>query len=172
MRVLILGNMWSLLFGPPTLCYLIFLLCIDKCFDWKWIFDKRCLGATINSSSCQQFDCSVLKIFFFFMCLTLPKNIAWVFCLLWRKRDYFLFWWCQCWGCTLNSYSRVNLQSHILRETWNILSELSWLLERKNASMMPNQQKGSLMSLVVDLQNVLIIQAFLITLPLCILTKF
>lgn len=46
---------------------------------------------------------------------------------------------------------------------WNISSELSQLLKRKNASMLPNPQNWSLMNLVVELQNELLIQPFLIS---------
>lgn len=129
-----------------------------------WIFGKRCLGATINSPSQHVNGLAVLFWgFVFFICLNLPNHIAWVFCLLWRKKGYSFFWWrASAEDALWIPYSRVNLQSHILKERCEIYFELSWLLGRKNASMMPNPQKGSLMNLVVDLHNVLIIQAFLI----------
>lgn len=98
------------------------------------------------------------------MCLNLPKHVARVFCLLWRKRGYFLFWWRgQHRGCSLNSIwqSKPTKATYWKRDVkyifWTLIT-----FRRKNVSMLPNPQNGSLMKLVVDLQNVLFPQAFLI----------
>lgn len=120
-HILILANMWSLPFRPPTLYHLIFLLCIDKCFDWKWIFAKRCLGATINSPSWRVNSLTVLFWGFFFSCV-------WIF----QRTFHECFVYCEereavsySDGATTEDalwipHSRVNLQSHILKERHEI----------------------------------------------------
>lgn len=110
----------------------------------------------------QHFDCFHLRIFY---------SCVWIF----QSTLHECFVYCEEREATSYSdggastedalwipYSRVNLQEpHIEREMWNIFSELSRLLEER---MFPCCQihKTGLMNLVVDLQNVLFIQVFLI----------